>query len=127
MTDLTNPADIDHWFGDDIGIGPTGDLLLVRQMTRSEQRVLRRLLTAKGDYMMHPDYGAGLPGLIGTVADDGYIEGLISGQMHLEDSVARTPAPTVTIARILNGVRADVQYTDAETKGKTAVGFDLTA
>ena len=53
-------SDISHQWGSDLSIGPTGDFALVSGAILGQQRVLRRLLTNPGDYIWHPDYGAGL-------------------------------------------------------------------
>ncbi|HEX8894476.1 MAG TPA: hypothetical protein VF783_14190 [Terriglobales bacterium] len=97
--------DIDHLWGGDALTGPTGDLGVVNNATRSQQRVIRRLLTnpldANGppDYTMHPSYGAGLARYVGMNVDNAKLKALIRGQMLLEDSVAANPAPQITVTQ----------------------------
>ena len=43
--------DISHYWGEDLGIGPTGDLGLAAGSPQVQQRILRRLLTNPGDYI----------------------------------------------------------------------------
>ena len=52
----------------------SGDLLTTDDPTN---RILRRLLTNPGDYLWHPDYGAGLPSRIGTVVNEAELTALI--------------------------------------------------
>jgi hypothetical protein len=81
--------DLDHDFGGDLALGPTGDLATVTGTVLGQQRVLRRLLTNAGDYIWHLAYGAGLPAVIGTPVDAVTIEGMVRGQIFLEAAVAR--------------------------------------
>ncbi len=52
--------DLSHQWGDDLTVGPTGDMALVTGSVFGQQRVLRRLMTNPGDYIWQLDYGAGL-------------------------------------------------------------------
>ncbi len=85
-------ADLAHYFGQDLSLGPTGDLALVSGSLAVEQRVLRRLLTAPGAYIWHVPYGAGLGALVGMPANARLITGLVRQQMGLEAAVAQNPA-----------------------------------
>lgn len=95
--------DCSHLWANDIVTSPTGDLGTVNQATRSQQRVIRRLLTnpldANGppDYPLHPDYGAGLARYVGRNIDLAKMRALIRGQMLLEDSVSKNPQPQITL------------------------------
>ena len=82
-------ADINHTFGADIGPSATGDLAVIAGLTQSQQRILRRLLTNPGDYLWHPNYGAGLASYIGGVSTVQEMQALILANMLLEASVAR--------------------------------------
>lgn len=98
-------ADLSQLWGADIVTSPTGDLGIATDATRSQQRVIRRLLTnpldANGppDYAMHPDYGAGLARYVGQNVDLAKMRTLIRGQMLLEDSVAKNPQPQITLTQ----------------------------
>ncbi|CAG9247086.1 Putative phage tail protein [Burkholderia cepacia] len=98
-------ADLDHLWSQDVLTSNTGDLHTATGATRSQQRVIRRLLTnpldANGppDYAMHPDYGAGLARYVGKNVDLAKMRALIRGQMLLEDSVAKNPQPQITLTQ----------------------------
>lgn len=123
--------DLDHYIGGDIGVSSSGDLQGITATTRSQQRVLRRLLTNprsmgdSGDYLFHGDYGAGLPKRVGDVANIPEITALIRGQMTLELSVASSPAPVITVKAITNGIAVSLRYTDAETLEPVLLSFNV--
>jgi hypothetical protein len=119
--------EVSHYVGGDLGPSSTGDLLAVDGLTQGQQRVLRRLLTNPGDYIFQPDYGAGLPKYVGSIADDQKIIALIKGQMLLEPAVARTPAPVVTLTRFFGGISVSIQYTDSGTSEPTTLTFPVGA
>lgn len=62
--------DLAHYFGNDLSVSAAGDLLAVDGDTKTQQRILRRLLTNPGDMMFHPDYGAGLGQWVGKLFDE---------------------------------------------------------
>jgi hypothetical protein len=110
MSDLAQP------WGSDLAWSPTGDLATVRGTTWGQQRVIRRLLTAPGSYIWHPDYGAGLPEKIGSLATNVAIEAVVRSQMLMEAAVSQNPPPTVAVTRpALGVVQIDIGYTDAAT------------
>jgi len=94
-------SDLNHFYGGDLSLSATGDILKVDGSTQGQQRVLRRLLTnpalmdssgkvtVVGDYIWHPTYGAGLPRMVGDTVDIPKITGVIRGQLLLEACVAR--------------------------------------
>lgn len=120
-------SDVAHWFGGDLIASNTGDLARVARSERSRQRVLRRLLTAEGDYIAHPDYGSGIPQRIGDNLDLGEVKGAILGQMAREASVARAPEPAIALREIANGVRAHIGYTTAPDRIPAVLAFDADA
>lgn len=119
-------ADIDLTFSGDLSPSATGDLLTCDGLAMANQRVLRRLLTNPGDYLWHPEYGAGLPARIGSTLDVGELTGLIRTQMYLEDAVAHDPEPEITLTPIANGVKAQIRYTLKATGQPAALGFTVT-
>lgn len=127
MADLPALRDLFHYWGSDLSLSPTGDLAPVEGVERSKQRVLRRLLTNPGDYVWHPTYGAGLPRFVGANLDAGKLAGLIRGQMLLEASVSRSPAPTVAVQPIANGVSIRVTYTALPDRQPVALSFSVDA
>ena len=122
--------DIHHFWSDDLAPGNTGDLLLVSGTKRSQQRILRRLLTNPGDYVFHPDYGAGLPQWVGRTMDVGQITALIRSQVLLEDSVAKSPTPQITVGQLSTdntGLAVTIAYNDAATGLPLVLSFNVTA
>lgn len=117
--------DVNHWVGGDIGTSPTGDLGLVNGDTRTQQRIVRRLVTNPGDYIFHTDYGAGLPQKIGQTLDIGALRGLIRSQVLKEEGVAQTPEPQVDVASITNGVSVHIRYTSAVTRNPVTLKFSV--
>ncbi len=122
-------ADLDQYVGTDLSASLTGDLATADGTKRGQERVLRRLLTNPGDYIFHPDYGAGLPGYIGRTADLAKLRALVRGQMLLEDAVARSPAPVISVAAIPDGqgggFAISIRYVDAPTGDPVALDFDV--
>jgi hypothetical protein len=103
-----------HYFSGDLQLGSDGDLQTVDSVEESQQRILRRLLTNPGDYIWHPNYGAGLPAQIGQVTDNVAIESLITTQMYLEASVVQNPAPQVDFNTFFGGITASIRYVESD-------------
>lgn len=118
--------DIYHYIGGDLSTSPMGDLRPVDSTERGKQRILRRLMTNPGDYLFHPTYGAGLGKKVGQSVNINEWKALILGQMLLEDAVATTPAPTITLKIIDEGVSVYVTYNDATTGTPATLSFDVT-
>ena len=118
--------DLYHYVGTDLSVSPSGDLLSVTGTERRKQKILRRLITNPGELIFHPDYGAGLGQKVGQSVNIKEWTALILGQMKLEDCVARTPAPTVALSLITDGVNVDVKYTDAVSGTAEFLNFDIT-
>lgn len=119
--------DLDHFIGGDLSQSVSGDFSAVAGSTRGQQRILRRLLTNPGDYIFQPDYGAGLPQWVGRTVDIPKIRALIRTQMLLEDVVAKTPEPVISVSEIPNGLSATIQYTDAQSLAPEVLSFNVTA
>lgn len=117
--------DLYCYWGSDLTASATGDLLPVDTTIRGQQRILRRLLTNPGDYIFHPEYGAGLPRFVGSVADPQKIRALIRGQVLLEDSVAKTPEPDVSLQFIPGGISVTIKYADVASKTTQTLSFQV--
>jgi hypothetical protein len=128
---MTTLADLDQYIGADLAVSATGDLATVADTKRGQQRVVRRLLTNPGDYIFHPEYGAGLPRYVGSTADVAKIRALISGQMQLEEAVARSPAPVVDVKPIPvsdgGGFAVSIRYVDAPSGEPVTLSFNVGA
>jgi hypothetical protein len=130
-------TDVAHFYGNDLSVSASGDLLLANQSATGTQRVYRRLLTnpqlsdasgnpvASPDYTWHPTYGAGVPRKIGSPGNVPVTTALIRGQMLLESAVARQPAPTITLTQVQGAVSSYIQYIDANTATPQFVEFDV--
>ena len=119
-------ADIAHVWGQDLQIGPTGDLAIVSDDGETQQRILHRLLTNLGDYIWNLSYGAGLPAMVGQVANGPAIGALIREQMALEASVAVSPEPIITATAAGDGtVSVTIQYADAESGASQVLSFPV--
>lgn len=121
-----------HVWGNDLALAANGDLLLADATTRGIQRVLRRLLTNPNDYIFHvasptaPAYGAGLPAKVGQTLNNRAIAGIIRAQIFLEESVARTPEPIITVTQPVPGtVNCSLKYNDAVTGLPVTLNFDI--
>jgi phage baseplate assembly protein W len=118
-------SDLWHYIGGDLDVSATGDVRQVEGLDQTSQRLLRRLLTNPGDYIWHPNYGAGLGRLIGTLVNVRAITGLIRSQVLLEESVARTPAPAITVRPLADGVSVRIQYYDNTTSELATLAFNV--
>jgi hypothetical protein len=114
-------SDIGHIWGGDIGVTSTGDIAVVSGADRTTQRVLRRLMTAattaiQSDYPWLPTYGIGMGERVGRVGvDTRELQAIVLGQLSQEQSVATSPAPTVSVTETRNGsgeYEVDCAYTD---------------
>ncbi|QBR52707.1 phage tail protein [Erwinia sp. QL-Z3] len=118
--------DIYHYVGGELSTSPAGDLRPVTGTERGKQRILRRLMTNPGDYVFHPDYGAGLGKKVGQNVNLNEWKALISGQVQLEESVASNPAPSVSISLVDGGVCVTISYTDSTSNTPETLSFDVT-
>lgn len=118
--------DLQHQFGSDLSVGPTGDLAIASGSVCGQQRVLRRLLTNPGDYIWQLGYGAGLAQFVGQPADGMRIRAVIRSQIFKETAVARTPEPTIDVVSDGAGtVSVQLSYADAMTNQTQLLGFTL--
>ncbi len=117
--------DINHFWGEDISVSATGDVLLIDGDDLTTQRIIRRLMTAVKGYLWHLDYGAGVPARVGSPLDVDLISSVIRAQISLESTVARSPAPTIRTAEILNGVSVYILFYSAKTGEQSTLSFDV--
>ncbi len=108
--------DISHVVGADLVIGTVGDLATADGTIYVQQRVLRRLMTNRGDDIWDLGYGGGLPSFVGMPVNATSLETKVRDQLLLEAAVARLPVPTVTILSAAdNTVTLTITYSDATT------------
>ncbi|MES1988725.1 MAG: phage tail protein [Pseudomonadota bacterium] len=120
--------DADHEYGGDLSLSATGDLQLVSQSERSNQRVLRRLLTNPVDYIWHPEYGAGIKEFVGApLTDTLYAQSnaRIIANNFLEASVSQNPPPVISMQTIQGGIYAGINYVMAATLLPTVLNFKV--
>jgi len=120
--------DIYHNYGNDLVVGVNGDLRLTENTETSEQRIIRRLLTPLKSYISHTDYGAGLGQYIGlplSIAIEREIKSVITSQLLLESSVAKSPPPEIQITPSLTGLVCFIQYTESASKALISLNFQV--
>jgi len=110
-------TEIYHWVGNDLQLSASGGIQETSGVEASRQRIARRLITNPGDYIFHPEYGAGIPAYIGRLASQNEIKAVVLGQVLLESTVSKTTQPIVNVSQIAGtgNVTIDVTYTYAET------------
>lgn len=138
-------ADLSHFWGQDLSVGPTGDIALVQPLNTQDsstldgndegtQRIYRRLMTndanggrKSGENIFAPKYGAGIPRRIGSTMDQPGMTALIRRQMFLEAAVAKAPAPQITVTESLPSTTfVEIQYVNAQTGTPLSLAFDPT-
>lgn len=119
--------DLSHIIQNDLVVSANGDLLTADTVNLSQQRVVRRLLTNLQDYLWQPNYGAGLPRKIGDPFDVATINAIIIGQMYLEESVVRSPAPVIEVASFPNGMFVDISYIEADSGLAAVLSFPVSS
>jgi len=113
------------WSGD-LCLSPSQDLALVSEPQRTEQRIIRRLLTAPGAYFWNAGYGAGVGAAVGVPARPSAIEAVIRAQISLESSVAANPVPQVsTLFTTPDVMTVNIVYADAATQGSATFVFSV--
>ena len=117
--------DLFHYVGNDLSTSSTGDVLPVTGPEMGKQRILRRLVTNPGDYLAHPDYGAGLGSFIGEALDVPRLRSLIRTQMLMERAVAASPPPDIAVTPLLDGVAVSIRYVDVSGGQWQQLAFSL--
>lgn len=108
--------DLFHVFGSDLVVAASGDLATASEPDFTRQRILRRFLTNPGDYIWHPDYGAGLPQFVGQPEQPLRIAAIVRRQIALEAGVATSPTPTVAVTYLPTGaVFVAITYSESAT------------
>lgn len=129
--------DISQMWSTDIGVSASGDLATVDGDTLTLQRIIRRLMTRGyqvqgvniapevGEYIFHPEYGAGVEQRVGGAFDINVIRSVINRQLYLEQTVAKTPPPTITLTPFLNGVTVSILYYNTSSGQQVLLSFDV--
>ncbi len=120
--------DLYNNFGTDLAATHTGDILLANDQELSQQRILRRLLTAINGYIWDTTYGAGLPSFVGQPLTDSILSqltSLITSQIFLEDTVAKSPTPVISLQPIQQGLFCQITYTYIPTNQPIVLTFTM--
>jgi hypothetical protein len=119
--------DLSHTIGGDLSFSANGDLLTADSLPLSQQRVLRRLITNLNDYIWHPDYGAGLPGMVGQPINAATVKNIVQSQMFLEDTVVQNPPPVINVTPVSSGMFVEIQYTESDSQQTSILNFTVNA
>lgn len=117
-------------WGNDLSVGPSGDISVAPIQTEVQQRIVRRLLTNSGDYIWHINYGAGLGSFVGEPYSPMSIEATVLSQLQFETLVAVNPSPTVvctqSVAGSFSSTALAIQYQVADTSmgGSVVLALD---
>jgi hypothetical protein len=117
--------DLNHYVGDDFSLSPTGSLSPVEGLDRGKQRILRRLITNPGEYLFHPEYGAGLGRYVGALMNIPEIIALVRGQILLEDCVSKSPKPVISATPANDSLSVNISYTDAPSGEPVTLSFEV--
>jgi hypothetical protein len=121
-------------YGNDLVVTATGDLLTADGGELTNQRIIRRLLTTPitvinpPDYLDEPTYGAGLPQFVGRPNSpevEEEINGLVTSQMYLENTVAQNPPPEITITGLPDELNMQIKYTNLLTNQQAVISFSV--
>lgn len=132
---MTTLSDVSVYYGADHQTSNSGDLLTVSGTRRGEQRVIRRLLTnpatdtEPGDDAFAPTYGGGIPRAIGKPIDVPKLQAQCLAQMLLEDVVAKSPRPVITLtqsASDFGAIQVQLLYSDQPTNTPVSLSFTVT-
>lgn len=108
-------TDLAHYWGSDLTLAANGDLLVATETTEVNQRILRALMTAPGDYLFHMQYGVGVGQYVGkalTVSDYAKIRAAVRSIVLRDPDVAQTPAPKINFRVNAQGyVLVSIPYT----------------
>jgi hypothetical protein len=118
-------ASLWHSFGQDLQLSASGSLLLNEGASLGYQTISRRMLTNAGDHPWFLDYGAGLPGFIGTPAPVDRIRGAILKNARNEPVIDQRKPVNVTVTKDPgSGVTlAKLSYTDADTRAGQVISL----
>lgn len=121
--------DIQQFFGNDISLDSTGNLVTSSGSEQAKEAIIRRLLTNPGEYIWHADYGAGIGRFVGenlSPANYDKIRSAVVSQILKEPTVAKNPAPKISFTALPNNIlQADVLYYDALDNVPISISFQV--
>lgn len=117
-------------YGFDLQLLPNAQLALVDNGLETQQRILRRLLTNPGAYLFAPEYGAGLGLYVGQNLSDALahqINGDITRQMFLENTVVQSPPPKISLSQNGTQLTVSITYTAKSSGNVYTLSFTVGA
>jgi phage baseplate assembly protein W len=81
-------------------------------------------MTARHGYIWHPEYGAGVPQMIGSPLDPASVRATVRAQIMMERAVARNPLPQIEISKITSGLYCHITFWNADTGAQEVLQFD---
>ncbi len=121
--------DIYHYWGNDLQLSATGDLLLVSGFVETNQRILRGLMTAAPEYIFHTSYGAAIGRHVGDAlssSDFTRIQADIRAIVIRDSDVAKNPQPQFTFTPTSSGYLAvSIAYTYKPTGQLQTLTFNV--
>lgn len=118
--------DIYHYWGSDLQLSSSGDLLTVSDGTEINQRILRALMTFAGEYVWHVKYGVGIGKHVGqplSPTDFVRIKAAVRAAVIREPNVQQTPPPQISFqANAMGYLVVTIDYTykpDGKLKSMT--------
>jgi len=120
-----------HWWGLDTQFTASGDDATATAIVEINQRIVRELLTAPGEYVWQPGYGAGLGSYVGQALSAekfAEIQAVIRSVVVKQPDVQKLPPPAMTFQNDANGLLAvEIMYTYAPTGQPVTVSIPLTS
>jgi phage baseplate assembly protein W len=114
-----------HWYGLDIQFAANGDDASANGILEINQRIVRELMTAPGDYIWAPNYGAGLGRYIGKAMSAevfAELKALITAIVVRQPDVQRQPGPQITFQADATGLLStQIIYVYAPTRQPVTV------
>lgn len=116
-------------YGGDILLTPARSIAVATGVDGVNQRILRRVISAAGNYLWHPKEGVGAGKDVGAVPNQqtlSRIKARINGAVLYDDDVAKSPAPMITFdTKIANLLSVTIKYTYAPTGQLQTLSFNL--
>ncbi len=123
-------TDLYHYWGSDLTLDATGDLLTIDGVTETNQRILRGLMTAAPEYVFHPAYGAGIGKHVGdalTTQDYTRIQASIRQIVVSDTDVQQNPPPQFSFKASPTGYLAvSISYYYAPNGQLQTLTFNVT-
>lgn len=122
-------TDLYHYWGTDLQLSATGDLLTVDGVTETDQRILRGLMTAAPEYVFHPKYGAAIGKHVGdalSISDYSRIKADIRSIVIRDVNVSTNPAPQLDFKATASGyLSVSISYIYKPTGQLQTLAFNV--